>query len=160
MEPDPLQRWRGQPLDLDALCAAANAVLAGRRAPDGRVAEAVEPRTVRYYATLGLVEKPAYEGRSAVYGARHLAQVLAVRLLQTQGHSLAQIQAALGGRTPAEVEAAVIGELGGPAPRPAPRPRWVTAELAPGVLVTVDTGVVPDADALIHHLTLSLGARR
>lgn len=159
MTPDPLSPWRAERLDLDGLCAAANAVLAGRRAPDGRVAEAVEPRTVRYYATLGVVDKPAYEARSAVYEIRHLIQVLAVRLLQTQGHTLGQIQTALSGRSFAEIEAAVIGELGGVAPPPAPPP-FLTVELAPGVLVTVDQRVVPDAQALIRTLTLALGARR
>src|SRR5437016_1152361 len=55
---------------------------AGGRSPpsnvDGRVARALDPRTVRYYQTLGILDRPhSYEGHKARYGPRHLLQLLA-----------------------------------------------------------------------------------
>ena len=38
--------------------------------------EVISPRTVRLYATQGLIDRPGKEGRSAVYGHRHLLQLL------------------------------------------------------------------------------------
>jgi DNA-binding transcriptional MerR regulator len=63
------------------------------RSVDGRVAAIPDARTVRYYQTVGILAKPLrYEGRSAIYGYYHLLQLLAIKLLQAQGLSLAQIQ--------------------------------------------------------------------
>ncbi len=63
---------------------------------DGRVREVPDRRTVRYYTTLGLVDRPAeMRGRTAYYGRKHLCQLLAVKRLQAQGQSLAQVQQAL-----------------------------------------------------------------
>jgi DNA-binding transcriptional MerR regulator len=52
-----------------------------------------DDRTIRYYATLGLLDRPAaMRGRTALYSTRHLAQVVAIKRLQTMGRSLAEIQ--------------------------------------------------------------------
>lgn len=58
-------------------------------------------RQIRYYATLGLLDKPgvASDGRSAWYGAKHLLQLLAIKRLQQDGLKLAEIQRALTGAT-------------------------------------------------------------
>ena len=48
-------------------------------ATDARVSAAPDARTVRYYATLGLLDRPRIEGRQARYGERHLLQLLAIR---------------------------------------------------------------------------------
>ncbi len=77
---------------------------------DGRVRAAPDARTIRYYQSLGLVDRPLrYDGRQAVYGYRHLLQAAAVKLLQAQGLSLAQVQSALQGVSTAQLEDAVRG---------------------------------------------------
>jgi DNA-binding transcriptional MerR regulator len=61
---------------------------------NGQVRAVPDERTVRYYGTLGLLDKPlAMRGRTALYGRRHLAQVVAIKRLQSAGRSLAEIQA-------------------------------------------------------------------
>jgi len=61
---------------------------------NGQVRAIPDERTVRYYGTIGLLDRPlAMRGRTALYGRRHLAQVVAIKRLQTMGRSLAEIQA-------------------------------------------------------------------
>jgi DNA-binding transcriptional MerR regulator len=60
---------------------------------NGQVRAVPDDRTVRYYAAIGLLDRPAaMRGRTALYGRRHLAQVVAIKRLQTTGHSLAELQ--------------------------------------------------------------------
>jgi DNA-binding transcriptional MerR regulator len=62
----------------------------------GRVRVTPDQRTIRYYTTLGLLDRPAeFRGRTALYGPRHLLQLVAIKRLQSAGQSLAQVQAAL-----------------------------------------------------------------
>jgi DNA-binding transcriptional MerR regulator len=69
--------------------------------PDnGRVREIPDRRTIRYYTTLGLIDRPAeMRGRTALYGGRHLLQIVAIKRLQARGLSLAQIQEQLIGQS-------------------------------------------------------------
>jgi hypothetical protein len=60
---------------------------------NGQVRAVPDERTIRYYGTLGLLDKPELRGRMAFYGRRHLAQVVAIKRLQSVGKSLAEIQA-------------------------------------------------------------------
>jgi DNA-binding transcriptional MerR regulator len=61
---------------------------------NGQVRAVPDERTIRYYGTIGLLDRPlAMRGRTALYGRRHLAQVVAIKRLQTMGQSLAEIQA-------------------------------------------------------------------
>lgn len=61
---------------------------------NGQVRAVPDERTVRYYGTIGLLDRPlAMRGRTALYGRRHLAQVVAIKRLQAMGRSLAEIQA-------------------------------------------------------------------
>lgn len=61
---------------------------------NGQVRAVPDERTVRYYGTLGLLDRPvATRGRTALYDRRHLAQVVAIKRLQSLGRSLAEIQA-------------------------------------------------------------------
>ena len=61
---------------------------------NGQVRAVPDDRTVRYYATIGLLDRPAeMRGRTALYDRKHLAQVVAIKRLQTMGRSLAEIQA-------------------------------------------------------------------
>jgi DNA-binding transcriptional MerR regulator len=100
----------------------------------GRVREVPDQRAIRYYTTIGLVDRPAaMRGRTALYARRHLLQLVAIKRLQAQGLSLARIQARLAGATDAQLEhvarvpaldepaAATLHEL---APAAAPRPAF------------------------------------
>jgi DNA-binding transcriptional MerR regulator len=61
---------------------------------NGQIRAVPDERTIRYYVTLGLLDRPAaMRGRTALYNRRHLAQVVAIKRLQTAGRSLAEIQA-------------------------------------------------------------------
>jgi hypothetical protein len=89
---------------LDQLVARVAEALAadGVRAPNGRIREVPDARALRWYATIGLLDRPAgFRGRTAVYGPRHLLQAVAVKRRQAEGMALAQIQAELSGATDA-----------------------------------------------------------
>ncbi|MBG0821950.1 MerR family transcriptional regulator [Planomonospora sp. ID91781] len=100
----------------------------------GRVRDVPNERLVRWYATIGLLDPPAARrGRVALYGRRHLLQLIAVKRRQAEGRSIAEIQAELAGATDQILEA--IARLpaspdGSPAPREA-RPRFWTGPPAP-----------------------------
>jgi DNA-binding transcriptional MerR regulator len=67
---------------------------------NGRVRDVPDRRTIRYYTTLGLLDRPAeMRGRTALYGKRHLLQLVAIKRLQARGLSLAEIQQQLLGAT-------------------------------------------------------------
>src|SRR5579883_622967 len=69
-------------------------------APSGRVRDVPDQRTIRYYTTLGLIDRPSeMRGRTALYDRRHLLQVVAIKKLQACGQSLAEVQRALAGQT-------------------------------------------------------------
>ena len=64
----------------------------------GRIREVPDRRTIRYYTTIGLLDKPAeMRGRTAYYGRRHLLQLVAIKRLQARGKSLVEIQEMLTG---------------------------------------------------------------
>lgn len=111
--PDILDAIPHDGVGLDEIAERANDVLDSRHVVvrDGRASERIDPRTIRFYQTLGIVPKPAYEGRKALYGREHLVRVVAAKLLQSEGHSLAQIQAALPARATDELVAALL-EIG------------------------------------------------
>ena len=73
-------------------------------APDARVSAAPDARTVRYYTTLGLLDRPRIENRQARYGQRHLLQLLVIKILQSQDLPLARIQELMYGRSDAELQ--------------------------------------------------------
>ncbi len=61
--------------------------------PSARVRAVPDARTIRYYTTLGILDRPLeHRGRVAYYGPRHLLQLVAIKQLQAQGARLAQIQ--------------------------------------------------------------------
>lgn len=123
---------------------------------NGQVRAVPDDRTIRYYGTIGLLDRPALRGRTALYGSRHLAQVVAIKRLQGTGKSLAEIQAmwpqladdmlmslsgvalAGKGRAPARKEFWKREPVASPAPAPQPAPvmerRIEPAPLAPAEL--------------------------
>jgi DNA-binding transcriptional MerR regulator len=71
---------------------------------DNRVRGVPDVRSIRWYATIGLLDKPAaFRGRTALYGPRHLRQVVAVKRRQAAGKALAEIQAELAGASDAKL---------------------------------------------------------
>lgn len=83
--------------------------------PGGRVSQVPTARTIRYYTSLGLVDRPsAYDGGLAQYGRRHLLQLLAIKVLQAEYLPLPEIQKQLYGRSEDElrqlIEAATRSE--------------------------------------------------
>jgi DNA-binding transcriptional MerR regulator len=67
-------------------------------APDNRTRDIPDRRTIRYYTTLGLIDRAAeMRGRTALYGRRHLLQLVAIKRLQARGLSLEEIQQRLVG---------------------------------------------------------------
>ncbi|MFI0416993.1 helix-turn-helix domain-containing protein [Spongiactinospora sp. 9N601] len=102
---------------------------AGRaaQAANGRVREVPGARLIRWYTTIGLVDPPlTRRGRIALYGRRHLLQLVAIKRLQADGLSIAEIQTRLAGATDAhlatvaQVPRPQADEPEGPSPRPAP----------------------------------------
>ncbi len=72
---------------------------------NGRVRSVPDQRTIRYYTTLGLIDRPAaMRGRIALYGRRHLLQLVAIKRLQARGLTLAELQERLVGQSNAALE--------------------------------------------------------
>jgi DNA-binding transcriptional MerR regulator len=68
--------------------------------PSGRVRDVPDRRAIRWYTTIGLIDRPAaHRGRTALYGPRHLLQLVAVKRLQARGLPLVAIQQELAGAT-------------------------------------------------------------
>jgi DNA-binding transcriptional MerR regulator len=146
---------------------------------DERVREVPNARVLRYYQSTGLLDRPVrYDGRRAMYGFRHLVQAVSVKVLQSEGMSLAQIQGALSGRSTDElarliaqaaqqagaVEPSPSRQAGEPAPvlppslSPALQP-VLQAELAPGVTLLLDPSQVADPQAIVAALVAALPPR-
>lgn len=124
--------------------------LAGSEAPEsGRVRAVPDERAIRYYTTLGLLDRPAMRGRTALYGPRHLAQLVAIKRMQADGRSLAEIQHELPALDDAAL-AACSGIALAPAPRAATRSSfWKTqpARATPAVAATASPGASAAASA-------------
>lgn len=127
---------------IDELAQRATDALAadGVQAPDGRVTAVPDRRLIRWYATIGLLDRPLRtRGRVARYGERHLLQLVAIKRRQAQGRTLAEIQAELVGATDATLRS-ISGSpaLADPPPAATDQPRggfWreVPAASAPPV---------------------------
>jgi DNA-binding transcriptional MerR regulator len=72
--------------------------------PSGRVRAVPDRRAIRWYTTIGLIDRPvAHRGRTALYGPRHLLQLVAVKRLQAEGLPLVAIQQELAGATDSQL---------------------------------------------------------
>ncbi len=108
------------PWTLSELAEEVAAVLRGyEAAANGQVRAVPDERSIRYYTTLGLLDRPAaMRGRTALYGKRHLAQVVAIKRMQAAGRSLADIAEVL-----PTIDDATLGRVSGLAvPRRSPPP--------------------------------------
>ncbi|CUU37620.1 MAG: helix-turn-helix domain-containing protein [Armatimonadetes bacterium] len=151
--------------------------------PSRQVAELPNLRTVRYYTTLGLLDRPIMRGRIAYYTRRHLAQLVAIKRLQAEGLSLVEIQQRLYGLTDEALEriARLPESLDAPAEAPTvsvrrrrrfwktlPAPpeatqalavqTWQVVSLAPGVELSLqlDQPLDPQAIAQIQRAAMPL----
>ncbi len=118
-------------ITIEALGEAVRAALEGEDAPtNGQIRAVPDVRTIRYYTTLGLLDRPAeMRGRTALYGPKHVLQLLAVKRLQSEGLSLAEIQEQLTGLSEAKLRgvAGVEGMAARAPKRAAPAPAPVSA---------------------------------
>ncbi|GAA1589684.1 hypothetical protein GCM10009789_49140 [Kribbella sancticallisti] len=94
---------------------------------NGRVRAVPDRRAIRWYTTIGLVDRPAeMRGRTAMYSRRHLLQLVAIKRRQAQGQTLAQIQAELAGATDESLQPIATLTTDKP-PQPAPLSRGLQA---------------------------------
>lgn len=144
----------------------------------GRVSEVPGLRTIRYYTTIGLLDRPAeIRGRTAYYSSRHLMQLMAIKRLQAEGLSLAEIQNRLLGLSDSELaqiarlpDVALKSESGpasfplasrrlrfwASAPSTSHEPReagseletWQSVRLGKGMRLLLETDALLDADAV------------
>ena len=80
--------------------AAASALQSGNYEPaeSARVRAIPDTRTIRYYTTIGLIDRPSeMRGRTAFYGRRHVEQLVVIKRMQSQGLTLSDIQRQLSG---------------------------------------------------------------
>jgi DNA-binding transcriptional MerR regulator len=134
---------------------------------NGQVRAVPDDRTIRYYGTIGLLDRPvAMRGRTALYGRRHLAQIIAIKRLQTTGRSLAEIQelwSTLDDVSLARMSGVTLPEQSRAASR---REFWKREAVAPEptpqparVIVSHDPQPTPELELRIQlapHITLSL----
>ncbi len=103
-----LDPYRGrEDIKLDELVSLAAEVIPKVTGPQlrQRVSEIPDVRTVRYYIQQGLVDRPlGSEGPAALYGFRHLLQLVAIKVLQGHFLPIRAIKEALGKVETAELE--------------------------------------------------------
>lgn len=129
-------------------------VLADEPQPSGRVTDAPDLRTIRYYAALGLLDPPrTFVKKKALYDERHLLQLLAVKRLQRGGLALAEVQHQLAGASEAKLRSLARAPAPAAAAPPQPPPKeaarfWArkprapqpvqALRVAPGVTLLID----------------------
>nr|GID82507.1 hypothetical protein Ade03nite_14310 [Actinoplanes derwentensis] len=124
-------------------------------APNGRVREVPDRRSIRWYTTIGLVDRPlGTRGRTVFYGPRHLLQLVAIKRRQAAGLTLAEIQTELAGAsedTLTEVARVPGGLLATEAPHGDSTARPLFWKATPAT--PAETGLpVPPTLADDHHL--------
>ncbi|WP_281180251.1 helix-turn-helix domain-containing protein [Actinomadura hibisca] len=136
---------------------------------NGRVRDLPNARLIRWYTTIGLVDPPlGRRGRVALYGPRHLLQIVAVKRRQSAGRTIAEIQVELAAATdtmleriaalPASPHPGAFGtpSADGPAPHP-PRPPAPTTgpprSPAPAADVSHPEVADPTPDTEAEHQT-------
>lgn len=112
---------------------------------DGRISAAPDPRTVRYYTTLGLLDRPEIVAREARYGRRHVLQLCAIKALQATGLPLSEVQARLYAKSDPELEAVIAsaGESRLQRPPEIHALTWREVTIEPGLKIVVEQGWKP-----------------
>jgi DNA-binding transcriptional MerR regulator len=144
---------------LSALVAEVERRIAALPAPrNGQVRAIPDERTIRYYGTIGLLDRPsAMRGRTALYGRKHVAQIIAIKRLQSMGRSLAEIQGlwpTLDDHTLARMSGV---ELPSPS-KPAVRAAFWKREAPPGVEPAMPPGALRSASPVELRVELAPGA--
>lgn len=113
MAPGALDTYRDAVWSLAEFVDAVNALLPDYLPKDasGRLADEVNPRLVRHYATLGLLPEPGKEGREARYLFEHLLHLLVVRKLLAEGFGSSAIRDAVAGCSVEELTALLEGTV-------------------------------------------------
>ncbi len=114
-----LAPWRLKDL---STVAAAILEASGVKPVNAAAASRPSERTIRFYVTRRVVSPPDGRGTAAIYGYRHLLQVLAVKLKQMEGATLAAIRDDLERTTGDVLERRVAGALGPRMPTPSQLP--------------------------------------
>ncbi|MDX2093127.1 MAG: MerR family transcriptional regulator [Kofleriaceae bacterium] len=144
----------------DFVAIAAERIAALPAPKNGQVRAVPDERTVRYYGTLGLLDKPMLQGRTALYGPRQLAQVIAIKRLQSTGRSLAEIQALWPTLDDASLRRMSGVDVKGKVTAPARKEFWKqTAAPAPAPASAPVTAPVP-APAALPPLELRIALAR
>jgi DNA-binding transcriptional MerR regulator len=78
---------------------------------DKRVSDSFTVRTLRYYQTLGCLDKPDKDGRRAIYGFRHYLQALIIRKLLYLRYAPESIHAALEGKSNRQYKEMLFADL-------------------------------------------------
>lgn len=115
---------------------------------DHRVSSIPDARTIRYYTTLGILDRPRAAGREARYNARHLLQILVIKALQVMGMPLTEIQTRIYGRSDEELQA-IINAVEKVQPREEVDVRvvkWHEVVLQPGLKLMVEEDWSGDID--------------
>lgn len=84
---------------------------AGIRPTNASARAAPSARSVRFYVSAGLIDRPEGTGTAATYNYRHLLQLLAVKIRQREGQSLESIKAEMRGLTGDVLEKRIANAL-------------------------------------------------
>lgn len=108
------------PWNLRDLATVATAILDASNVRPINAAASARPneRTIRFYVTRGLVTPPEGRGTAAIYGYRHLLEVLAIKLRQMEGATLAAITKEMTETTGDTMERRVAAAIGPSLPPP------------------------------------------
>lgn len=129
---------------------------------DNRVSAAPDARTIRYYTSLGLLDRPNLIGRQAYYGKRHLLQIGAIKALQGLSLPLSEIQAKLYGCSENELIAILTNIAKEQAKRPVTvhLVRWQEVTIEPGLKILAEDGwtTSQSLDSLMEKIKTTLSA--
>ncbi len=133
---------------------------------DNRVSPVPDARTIRYYTTLGLIDRPKIQGRQARYSRRHVLQILAIKSLQAINLPLSEIQTRLYGRNDVELEAMLTSlaefweQKKSDKTEAAKSTTWHEIAVEPGVKVLIQEGwqTQQEIDATLKRIRSALEA--